>query len=55
MKNRKKLRQMTVNGDTYLWAYYYDPHDIVNYPSSYYLFVPKENERLKVRVHCMCG
>ena len=47
MKNRVKLRQMTFNGDSYMWAYHYDDHDFKNYPYSYYLFVPKNNEKLK--------
>ena len=51
MKNRKKLRQMTFNGELYLWAYHYDDRDFDNYPYSYYLFVPKENNKLKVRVY----
>ena len=51
MKNRVKLRQMTFNGDSYMWAYHYDDHDFKNYPYSYYLFVPKNNEKLKVRVY----
>ena len=48
MKNRKKLRQMTFNGELYLWAYHYDDRDFDNYPYSYYLFVPKENNKLKI-------
>ena len=51
MKNRAKLRQMTFNGESYLWAYYYDDMDFDNYPYSYYLFVPKDNDKLKVRVY----
>lgn len=51
MKNRAKLRQMTFNGNSYLWTYHYDENDLKNYPYSYYLFVPKSNERLKVRVY----
>ena len=35
----------------YLWNYYYDDMDLTNYPYSYYLFVPKHNRRLKVRVY----
>ncbi|MGN0600160.1 MAG: hypothetical protein ACI4JK_09725 [Oscillospiraceae bacterium] len=51
MKNRDKLRTMTFNGETYLWAYYFDDKDFSNYPYSYYLFVPKDNNKLKVRVY----
>ena len=51
MKNRNKLRTMTFNGETYLWAYHYDDNDFSNYPYSYYLFVPKDNNKLKVRVY----
>ena len=51
MKNRKKLREMTFDGETYLWAYHYDDMDFSNYPYSYYLFVPKDNKKLKVRVY----
>ena len=51
MKNRSKLRQITFNGESYLWAYHYDDNDFSNYPYSYYLFVPKENSRLTVRVY----
>ena len=50
MKNRVKLREMTYDGETYLWAYYYDDMDFSNYPYSYYLFIPKDNEKLKVKV-----
>ena len=51
MKNRKKLRYIVVNEKGYLWNYYYDNMDFANYPYSYYLFVPEENQRLKVRVY----
>ena len=51
MKNRVTLRQMSFNGESYLWAYHYDKNDFINYPYSYYLFVPKSNEKLKVRVY----
>lgn len=51
MKNRTKLRPMTFNGESYLWAYHYDDKDFCNYPYSYYLFVPKNNDKLKVRVY----
>ena len=27
MKNRSKLRQITFNGESYLWAYHYDDND----------------------------
>lgn len=43
MKNRKKLRTMDVNGEKYLWSYNFDAADYVNYPYSYYLFTPKDN------------
>lgn len=51
MKNRAKLRNIVVNNKEYLWAYYYDDMDFNHYPYSYYLFVPKNNEKLKVRVY----
>lgn len=51
MKNRGKLRHIVVNGRGYLWNYYYDDMDFTNYPYSYYLFVPGENRRLKVRIY----
>ncbi len=51
MKNRVTLRHMSFNGESYLWAYHYDKNDFINYPYSYYLFVPKSNEKLKVRVY----
>lgn len=51
MKNRKKLRYIVVDGREYLWNYYFDEMDFSNYPYSYYLFVPRENQRLKVRVY----
>lgn len=51
MKNRSKLKEMTFDGETYLWAYHYDASDLKNYPYSYYLFVPKDNEKLRVRVY----
>ncbi|MDE5699443.1 MAG: hypothetical protein K2I96_18880 [Lachnospiraceae bacterium] len=51
MKNRGKLRHIVVNDKEYLWNYYYDDMDFSNYPYSYYLFVPKRNPRLKVRVY----
>ena len=51
MKNRGKLRRIVVNGRAYLWNYYYDDMDFTNYPYSYYLFVPEENRRLKVRIY----
>lgn len=51
MKNRKKLRHMQIKDKEYLWAYYYDDMDFSNYPYSYYLFVPKNNKKLKVRVY----
>lgn len=51
MKNRKKLRYIVVKEKGYLWNYYYDNMDFANYPYSYYLFVPEENQRLKVRVY----
>ena len=34
-----------------MWSYNFDDMDFVNYPYSYYLFVPKNNKRLKVRVY----
>ena len=51
MKNRDKLRTMSFNEETYLWAYHYDDMDFSHYPYSYYLFVPKDNNKLKVRVY----
>lgn len=51
MKNRGKLRHIVVKEKEYLWNYYYDDMDFSNYPYSYYLFVPKRNPRLKVRVY----
>lgn len=51
MKNRGKLRPIVVDGKRYLWNYFYDDMDFANYPYSYYLFVPEENQRLKVRVY----
>ncbi|MBD5158632.1 MAG: hypothetical protein HDT23_00025 [Ruminococcus sp.] len=51
MKNRVKLRVMNVDGEKYLWSYNYDDMDFVNYPYSYYLFVPENNKKLKVRVY----
>ena len=50
MKNRIKLRSMKIDKKEYLWSYNYDDMDFSNYPYSYYLFVPKKNQRLKVRV-----
>jgi len=51
LKNRGKLRRIVVNGREYLWNYYYDDMDFANYPYSYYLLVPKENPRLKIRIY----
>ena len=51
MKNRVRLRLINVDGEKYLWSYNYDDIDFSNYPYSYYLFVPKDNNRLKVRVY----
>lgn len=51
MKNRGKLRHIIVKEKGYLWNYFYDDMDFSNYPYSYYLFVPAENPRLKVRVY----
>lgn len=51
MKNRNRLRLMKIDQKEYLWSYNYDDMDFYNYPYSYYLFVPKKNEKLKVRVH----
>ena len=42
---------MTFGGVTYLWSYHFDANDFGNYPFSYYLFVPKDNPSLKVRVY----
>ncbi len=42
---------MDVDGEKYLWSYNYDDMDFVNYPHSYYLFVPQNNKKLKVRVY----
>lgn len=51
LKNRRKLRHIVVDGKCYLWNYFYDDMDFADYPYSYYLFVPKRNPRLKVRVY----
>lgn len=51
MKNRGKLRHIIVKEKRYLWNYFYDDMDCTNYPYSYYLFVPEENPKLKVRVY----
>lgn len=51
MKNRNKLRLMKIDEKEYLWSYNYDDMDFANYPYSYYLFVPKKNEKLKVRIY----
>lgn len=51
LKNRGKLRHIIVKEKRYLWNYFYDDMDFTNYPYSYYLFVPAENPRLKVRVY----
>ncbi|MDE7324291.1 MAG: hypothetical protein K2N73_16580 [Lachnospiraceae bacterium] len=48
---RGKLRHIFVDGRAYRWNYFYDDMDFANYPYSYYLFVPEENQRLKVRVY----
>ncbi len=48
---RGKLRHIVVDGKVFRWNYFYDDMDFVNYPYSYYLFVPQENQRLKVRVY----
>ncbi len=51
MKNRAKLRTITIGGKSYFWSYNYDDMDFSNYPYSYYLFSPMQNPKLKVRVH----
>lgn len=51
MNNRNKLRHIVADDTEYLWNYYYDDMDFINYPYSYYLFIPKNNQKLKVRVH----
>lgn len=51
MKNRVHLREINLNGKEYLWSYNYDNLDFSNFPYSYYLFVPKCNQKLKVRVY----
>ena len=51
MKNRDKLRRMTIGNKEYLWNYYYDDMDFTNYPYSYYIFMPKNNQQLKVRIY----
>jgi len=51
LKNRRKLRHIIVKGKRYLWNYFYDDMDFTNYPYSYYLFVPAENQQLKVKVY----
>lgn len=51
MNNRNKLRHLVADDKEYLWNYYYDDMDFTNYPYSYYLFIPKNNQKLKVRVH----
>ncbi len=48
---RGRLRQISVDGRACRWNYYYDDMDFENYPYSYYLFAPEENQRLKVRVY----
>ena len=48
---RSKLRRISVDGKAYRWNYMYDDMDLVNYPYSYYVFVPEENPRFKVRVY----
>lgn len=50
MKNRVKLRMMMFNEEKWLWSYNYNDMDFINYPHSYYLFVPDDNRKLKVRV-----
>lgn len=48
---RRKLRELTVSGRTYLWSYNYDEKDCKSFPIiSYLLLVPKDNRRLTVRV-----
>ncbi len=51
MKNRSKLRHIIINNKGYLWNYYYDDMDFSSFPYSYYLFVPVNNQKLKVRVY----
>ena len=51
MKNRVKLRLMKTEGEEYLWSYNFDDMDFYNYPYSYYLYVPKNNKKLTVRVY----
>lgn len=51
MNNRNKLRHIVADDTEYLWNYYDDDMDFINYPYSYYLFIPKNNQKLKVRVH----
>ena len=48
---RSKLRRISVDGKAYRWNYMYDDMDLVKYPYSYYVFVPEENPRFKVRVY----
>lgn len=51
MKNRNKLRTINIDGARYLWSYNFDDMDFINYPYSYYLFVPENNKKLKIRVY----
>ena len=49
---RRKLRELTVSGRTYLWSYNYDEKDCKSFPIiSYLLLVPADNRRLTVRVY----
>lgn len=48
---RGKLRRISVDGRRYRWNYMYDDMDFSNYPYSYYVFVPEENQRFKIRVY----
>lgn len=48
---KKRLRHMTINDREYLWNYFYDDMDFASYPYSYYLFIPKCNPKLKIRVY----
>lgn len=50
MKNRAKLRTMTIGEKAYFWSYNYDDMDFSNYPCSYYLFSPAKNPKLTIRV-----
>lgn len=51
MKNRPAPRTLHIGEKEYLWSYNFDKSDYKNYPYSYYMFSPKDNQKLKVRVY----